>query len=90
MLPTLPEPLSQPQGPIQTSVVVGNIAALAFKIDTRNAEIFRRWLMERAMQPTQPPVSVLLPWSETDLQLSSFIRIASALGVMLRLDVNLA
>ncbi len=27
---------------------------------------------------------------ETDLQLSSFIRIASALGVMLRLDVNLA
>lgn len=27
---------------------------------------------------------------ETDLQLSSFIRIAAALGVMLRLDVNLA
>lgn len=27
---------------------------------------------------------------ETDLQLSSFIRIASALGIMLRLDVNLA
>lgn len=27
---------------------------------------------------------------ETDLQLSSFIRIASALGVMLRLDVNMA
>lgn len=27
---------------------------------------------------------------ETDLQLSSFIRIAEALGVMLRLDVNLA
>ena len=26
---------------------------------------------------------------ETDLQLSSFIRIASALGIMLRLDVNL-
>ena len=27
---------------------------------------------------------------ETDLQLSSFIRIANALGIMLRLDVNLA
>lgn len=27
--------------------------------------------------------------SETDLQLSSFIRIAAALGIMLRLDVNL-
>jgi len=27
---------------------------------------------------------------ETDLQLSSFIRIAAALGIMLRLDVNLA
>lgn len=27
---------------------------------------------------------------ETDLQLSSFIRIANALGVILRLDVNLA
>lgn len=27
---------------------------------------------------------------ETDMQLSSFIRIAAALGVMLRLDVNLA
>ena len=27
---------------------------------------------------------------ETDLQLSSFIRIAEALGIMLRLDVNLA
>jgi ribosome-binding protein aMBF1 (putative translation factor) len=26
---------------------------------------------------------------ETDLQLSSFLRIASALGIMLRLDVNL-
>ncbi len=27
---------------------------------------------------------------ETDLQLSSFIRIATALGIMLRLDVNMA
>lgn len=27
---------------------------------------------------------------ETDLQLSSFIRIATALGIMLRLDINLA
>jgi len=27
---------------------------------------------------------------ETDLQLSSFIRLADALGIMLRLDVNLA
>jgi hypothetical protein len=43
------------------------IAALAFRIDTCNADIFRRWLMERAMQPLHPPVSVLLPWSETDI-----------------------
>ncbi len=43
------------------------IVALAFRIDTHNAVIFRRWLMERAMQPTQPPVSVFLPWSETDI-----------------------
>ncbi len=43
------------------------VVALAFRIDTHNAGIFRRWLMERAMQPTQPPVSVLLPWSETDI-----------------------
>ncbi len=43
------------------------IMALAFRIDSRNADIFRRWLMERAMQPPQPPVSVILPWSETDI-----------------------
>ncbi len=39
------------------------VAALAFRIDTRNAERFRHWLMERAMQPVpklQSPVSVLI------------------------------
>jgi hypothetical protein len=39
------------------------IAALAFRIDTRNADIFRRWLMERAVQPSpklRPPVSVFI------------------------------
>ena len=37
------------------------IMALAFRIDTRNAAIFRRWLMERATQPQHPPVSVIVP-----------------------------
>ncbi len=43
------------------------IAALAFRIDTRNADIFRRWLMERAVQPApklQPPITVLFPARE--------------------------
>ena len=40
------------------------ITALAFRIDTRNATIFRRWLIERATQPApkfQPPITVLFP-----------------------------
>ncbi len=41
------------------------ITALAFRIDTRNADIFRRWLMERATQPTSPPISVFVPMRET-------------------------
>ena len=41
------------------------ITALAFRIDTRNAAIFRRWLMERATQPTSPPISVFVPVRET-------------------------
>ncbi len=46
------------------------IAALAFRIDTRNADIFRRWLIERAMQPTpkyQPPITMLFPAREQTL-----------------------
>ncbi len=41
------------------------IMALAFRIDTCNAAIFRRWLMERATQPTSPPISVFVPMRET-------------------------
>jgi hypothetical protein len=40
------------------------IAALAFRIDTRNADIFRRWLMERAMQLVPnlwQSISVVIP-----------------------------
>ncbi len=40
------------------------IVALAFRIDTRNADIFRRWLIERAVQPASkflPPITVLFP-----------------------------
>jgi len=40
------------------------ITALAFRIGTRNTEIFRRWLMERATQSTpkpRPPISVFVP-----------------------------
>ncbi len=37
------------------------IMALAFRIDTRNAVLFRRWLIERATQPQHPPVSVIVP-----------------------------
>ena len=43
------------------------IIALAFRIDTRNANIFRRCLMERAMQPApkyQPPITVMFPARE--------------------------
>ncbi len=43
------------------------ITALAFRIDTRNAEIFRQWLMERAMQPTSPPISVIIQRIEKTL-----------------------
>ncbi len=41
------------------------ITALAFRIDTRNAAIFRRWLTERATQPISPPISVIVPVRET-------------------------
>jgi hypothetical protein len=37
------------------------ITALAFRIETRNADIFRLWLIERAVQPTLPPISVFVP-----------------------------
>ncbi len=40
------------------------ITALAFRIDTRNADIFRRWLMERATHPASPPISVIVPVRE--------------------------
>jgi hypothetical protein len=43
------------------------ITALAFRINTRNADIFRRWLVERATQPPQryhPRISVFVPVRE--------------------------
>ena len=40
------------------------IMALAFRIDSHNAAIFRRWLMERATQPQHPPISVFVPVRE--------------------------
>jgi hypothetical protein len=46
------------------------ITALAFRIHTRNADIFRRWLMERAVKPTpklRPPISVFIPMRENRL-----------------------
>ncbi len=46
------------------------IAALAFRIDTHNADIFRRWLVERVTQPahrTAPSIAVLFPVKENRL-----------------------
>jgi hypothetical protein len=46
------------------------IAALAFRIDTPNAAIFRRWLMERAMQLAPnlwQSISVVIPVREQRL-----------------------
>ena len=46
------------------------ITALAFRIDTRNADIFRKWLVERAVQSApkfQPPITMLFPAREQAL-----------------------
>jgi hypothetical protein len=48
------------------------ITALAFRIHTRNADIFRRWLMEQAVRPEQtsnslPPISVFISVRENRL-----------------------
>ncbi len=46
------------------------ITTLAFRIDTRNADIFRRWLIEQAVQPApkfQPPITVIFPVREQAL-----------------------
>ena len=46
------------------------IAALAFRIDSHNADIFRRWLIERAVQTIpkpQLPITVLFPVKEKTL-----------------------
>ncbi len=37
------------------------ITAVAFRVRSWQADTFRRWLMERATQPTHPPVSVIVP-----------------------------
>ena len=46
------------------------ITALAFRIDTHNAGVFRQWLIERAVQPSpkfRPPITVLFPAREQAL-----------------------
>jgi len=42
------------------------ITALSFRVKSWQADTFRRWLMERATQPSpklQPPISVFVPMS---------------------------
>ncbi len=36
------------------------VTALAFRIDTRNADIFRQWLIERVMQCSKNSVSIFM------------------------------
>jgi len=46
------------------------VAAVAFRVSTHNAAIFRQWLMERAVQPApklRPPISVFVPVRENGL-----------------------
>jgi hypothetical protein len=46
------------------------ITALAFRIDTRNADIFRRWLMERVARPvpqSRLPIAIFVPVRENRL-----------------------
>ena len=43
------------------------ITALAFRIRSRNADLFRRWLMERATHRPGKPISVFVPWSDNML-----------------------
>ena len=45
------------------------VVALAFRIETRNADIFRRWIVEQALRPHPkpsplPPISVIVPVGE--------------------------
>ena len=43
------------------------VAAVAFRVKSWQADTFRKWLMERAMQPTSTaalPIAVLLPMKE--------------------------
>jgi hypothetical protein len=41
------------------------ISALAFRIRSQNADLFRRWLIEQAVQKQSGRrVSVLVPWSD--------------------------
>ncbi len=46
------------------------VAAVAFRVHSWQADTFRQWLMERAMQPTStaaPPIAVLVPVKEKAL-----------------------
>ncbi len=48
------------------------VVTLAFRIDTRNADIFRRWIVEQALRPLQnpsplPTISVFVPMSGSSL-----------------------
>ena len=40
------------------------VAAVTFRVRSWQADTFRRWLMERATQSRQPPVSVIVPVRE--------------------------
>ena len=41
------------------------IAALAFRIKTHNAKVFREWLMKKAVQErSDRQISVVVPWSD--------------------------
>ncbi len=46
------------------------LAAVAFRVRSWQADVFRRWLMERATQPshrTTPPIAVIWPVKENRL-----------------------
>ena len=43
------------------------IVAVAFRVKSWQADIFRRWLMERATQPASPPISLIVPMRESRL-----------------------
>ena len=43
------------------------VVAVAFRVQSWQADTFRRWLMERVTQPQHPPISVIVPMGEERL-----------------------